>query len=154
METLAWYFPIVTPSGVTLRVHWGTTIVALQIGVALPEIVSLPEERRAAYLGSYRLRITPPNGTAPYDVQLRVRSDDGVLKLSTEPAGTFGGDLTLVPVTEGRFHVTMPSAERVRGLLFDTPGMLLVFEVAGGHARTVKLVGYDGVMAGVGQLMQ
>jgi hypothetical protein len=38
METLAWYIPVVTPEGATLRMHWGTTVVALQIGVEMPRV--------------------------------------------------------------------------------------------------------------------
>ena len=33
METLAYYFPVVGPYEATLRMHWGSTIVALHIGV-------------------------------------------------------------------------------------------------------------------------
>src|SRR5215217_3830600 len=41
METLAWYMPVVTPEGVSLRMHWGTTVVPIQIGVEVPRIVTL-----------------------------------------------------------------------------------------------------------------
>ena len=33
METLAYYFPVVGPYEATLRMHWGSTIVPLHIGV-------------------------------------------------------------------------------------------------------------------------
>jgi hypothetical protein len=33
METLIWYFPVVTPDGTTLRMHWGTTFVEFQVAV-------------------------------------------------------------------------------------------------------------------------
>ena len=33
METLAFYFPVVGPNEATLRMHWGTTIVPMQIEV-------------------------------------------------------------------------------------------------------------------------
>lgn len=34
METLAFYFPVVSRTGATLNLHWGTTIIALDIKVA------------------------------------------------------------------------------------------------------------------------
>jgi len=153
METLAWYFPIVTPAGATLRMHWGRTIVPLQIGVGLPEILSLPEDRRAPYPGSYRVHVVPKNGAAPYDVRFRVRDADGVLKLTSEPANVLGGEQTMIPVTEGRFHVAVPAASAFVAQLYATPGLLLVFETSGGHARSVRLVGYDGIEAGQGEVM-
>jgi hypothetical protein len=36
METLAWYFPLVAPDATTLRLHWGTTFVPIEIGVEAP----------------------------------------------------------------------------------------------------------------------
>ncbi|PYP79143.1 MAG: hypothetical protein DMD35_08895, partial [Gemmatimonadetes bacterium] len=67
METLAWYMPVVTPDGVTLRLHWGTTVVPIHIGVEMPRLVTLPEDQVPQYVGTYRVRMTPRIGE-PYDV--------------------------------------------------------------------------------------
>ena len=54
METLMWYFPVVGPDGATLRMHWGTTQVPMQVSVN-PTVVAaaLAAEERALYVGSY-----------------------------------------------------------------------------------------------------
>jgi hypothetical protein len=33
MEVLAWYFPLVAPYETTLRMHWGTLVLPIRIGV-------------------------------------------------------------------------------------------------------------------------
>src|SRR5688500_2900855 len=43
METLMWYFPVVGPDGATLRMHWGTTFVPMQISIR-PTVVAAPLE--------------------------------------------------------------------------------------------------------------
>ena len=56
METLAWYFPVVTRDGATLRMHWGTTVVPLRITVEPSRTVALSEGQRRPYLGRYTMR--------------------------------------------------------------------------------------------------
>ncbi len=54
METLMWYFPVVGPDGATLRMHWGTTQLPMQVSVN-PTVVAatLTPAERAMYVGSY-----------------------------------------------------------------------------------------------------
>jgi hypothetical protein len=152
METLAWYFPVVTPEGATLRMHWGTTVVPIQIGVEMSRPESVSEERRTPYVGSYRMRITPGAGRQPYDVELVVADVNGFLELRTQPAGAFGdAKVDLVPVLDHRFHLASTQLAKLRDQAFTIPGMLLVFEVANGRARSVELLGYDNSVAGRGQ---
>jgi hypothetical protein len=153
METLAWYFPVVTPEGATLRMHWGTTVVPVQIGVDMARPATLALERRTPYLGTYRMRVTPSSGRQPYDVELVVADENGSLKLRTQPNGAFGAaELDLVPVSDGRFHLASAQIARLEGQLYTEPGLLLVFDLVDGHARTVEMVGYDGRVAGRGQI--
>ena len=54
METLMWYFPVVGPEGATLRMHWGTTQVPMQISVNPTVVtVALAPSERAMYVGGY-----------------------------------------------------------------------------------------------------
>lgn len=152
METLAWYFPIVTPDGATLRMHWGTTVVPIQIGVEMPQLVSLPEERRTPYVGTYHMRVTPSAGRAPYDVDLVISDVNGGLKLHTVPRDAFGGgELEMVPVADRRFHVAYPEVGRFKGQFYTEPGMIFIFEFAGDHASSVQMLGYDNTVVGRGQ---
>ena len=54
METLMWYFPVVGPDGATLRMHWGTTQVPMQVSVH-PTVVAaqLSAADRVQYTGAY-----------------------------------------------------------------------------------------------------
>jgi hypothetical protein len=151
METLAWYFPVVTPEGATLRMHWGTTVVPLQIGVDLPPLETLAPQQRARYVGTYRLHVTPSRGRAPYDVDVAVVDVNGTLKLRPTPRDALGGELDLIPVSSGRFHVTSAQLNGVRGQFYTEPGMLVTFDIGDGGTRTIELTSYDNVVAGRGR---
>jgi hypothetical protein len=153
METLAWYFPIVTPDGAILRMHWGSTVVPIQIGVEMPQLVSLPEDQRALYVGTYHMRVTPSMGRPPYDVDIVIADVNGSMKLRTQPRDAFGGgELDLVPVGDRRFHVAYPNSGKFKGQFYTEPGMIFNFQLADGHARSVEMLGYDNTVAGRGQL--
>lgn len=153
METLAWYFPIVTPDGATLRMHWGTTFVPVQIGVDMPPVVSLPDDQRPLYVGTYRLHVTPSTGRPPYDVDIVVADVDGSMKLHTVPRDAFGSsEMELIPVGDGRFHTAYSSVGKFKGQFYAEPGMIFNFQIAGGHARSVEMLGYDNTVVGRGQL--
>lgn len=151
METLAWYFPVVTPEGTTLRMHWGTTVVPLQIGVDMAPPESLAPQQRAPYVGTYRMHLTPSRSGAPYDVEVAVVDVNGTLKLRPTPRGAFGSELDLVPVSTGRFHLTSAQLSGVRGQFRTEPGMLVTFGIGDGRTRTIELTSYDNVVAGRGQ---
>lgn len=151
METLALYFPIVTPDGATLRVHWGTTFVAMQIGVEMPPLVSLPAEQRPQYVGTYHMRVTPSSG-APYEVDIEIRDEKGALTARARPRDIFGAPVELVPVAEGRFHVAYPDLGKFKGQFYTEPGMIFIFDRANGHAQTVQMLGYDNSVIGKGVL--
>jgi hypothetical protein len=150
METLAWYFPIVTPEGATLRMQWGTTVVPMQIGVDMPQLEPLPPEQRERYVGNYRMHVTP-RGRAPYDVDLAVVDVDGMLKLRSSPRDAFGGELDLIPVAERRLHVASAQLGSLRGQFYTAPGILFIFDVAEGRTRTIEMLTYDNTIVGRGQ---
>ncbi|MEO6528681.1 MAG: DUF2911 domain-containing protein [Gemmatimonadaceae bacterium] len=153
METLAWYFPVVTPDGATLRLHWGTTVVPVQIGVDMARPGPLLSERRTPYVGTYRMRVTPSTGRSPYDVDLVVADENGAMKLKTLPASAFGdGELDLVPISDGKFHLLSAQLPKLEGQFYGAPGLLLVFDLVGGRARSVEMIAYDGRVVGRGQL--
>lgn len=151
METLAWYFPVVTPEGATLRMHWATTVVPLQIGVEMAPLETLAPQQRARYVGAYRMHVTPSRGRTPYDVDVAVVDVNGALKLRATPRNAFGGELDLVPVSSGRFHLLSSQLGAVRGQFYTEPGMLVTFDIGDGGTRTIELTSYDNVVAGRGR---
>lgn len=151
METLAWYMPVVTPEGVSLRMHWGTTVVPVQIGVEMPRLVTLPADQLPQYVGTYAVHMTPRNG-APFDVSFVIRNDAGTLRLKSEPRNVFGGEVFMVPVADGRFHVAYTGGDTFKGQPFTEPGMIFAFQTAGGHARGFEMYGYDDAVMGRGEI--
>ena len=154
METLAWYLPVVTPDGATLRMHWGTTAVSVQVGVDMPRVVKLPSDELPQYVGTYATRVMPPNGTPPYDVDFVIRDDGGTLKIKSQKRDIFGEELVMVPVVDGRFHVAYAGVGTFKGQYFAEPGMIFAFQVADGHARSLELYGYDQTVVGKGELVK
>ena len=65
METLAFYFPIVTRDGATLDLHWGTTIVPMRITVEPSRPPTIAASERARYVGTYRLTPSDPDANIP-----------------------------------------------------------------------------------------
>jgi len=152
METLAWYLPVVTPDGATLRMHWGSTAVSVQVGVDMPRVVTLPSDQVPMYVGTYASKVTPRNGGPPFDVDFVIRDDGGTLKIKALKRDIFGAEVVMFPVTDGRFHVAYASVGTFKGQYFAEPGMIFAFQTANGHARTLELYGYDDAVVGRGEL--
>jgi hypothetical protein len=151
METLAWYMPVVTPEGATLRLHWGTTVVPLQIGVEMPRLVTLPEDQVPQYVGTYKVHMTPRAGVE-YDVDFVIRDDAGTLRVRSQPRDVFGGEVYMVPVVDGRFHVAYTGGDTFKGRPFVEPGMIFAFRTGDGHASGFDMYGYDETVVGKGEL--
>ena len=154
METLAWYLPVVTPDGATLRMHWGTTAVSMQVAVDMPRVVQLPSEEVPVYVGTYAAKLTPRNGGAPYDVDFVIRDDNGTLKIKSLKRDIFGEELVMIPVVDRRFHVAYTGVGTYKGQYFAEPGMIFAFQNANGHAQKLELFGYDETVIGRGELKQ
>ena len=153
METLMWYMPVVTPEAATLRMHWGSTVVDVQIGVDMPRVVTLPSDEVPRYVGTYKMHMTPRVG-APYDVDFVIRDDAGSLRVRTQPRDVFGGEVLMVPVVDGRFHVAYAESGTYKGRPFTEPGMIFAFDRTDGHARAVQRDGYDEAVVGRGELVK
>ena len=61
-ETLTFDFPAVHASGTTLRMHWGTTMVELDIEVESTPLVNITADEAARYVGTYSVDVAmiPP----------------------------------------------------------------------------------------------
>jgi hypothetical protein len=138
METLTWYFPIVGPDGATLRMHWGTTFVPLQISVR-PTIVAahLDPSERAMYFGSYTFEADWAKGA-----QLEVSDSSGrIIASVTSPTMTDGPRFDLVPLGEHRFR----TGYAMGGHVVDLSGSsTVVFTVEGGKVRSFEMLDGNG----------
>ena len=150
METLAWYMPVVMPDGVTLRLHWGTTSVPLQIGVEMPRLATLPSDQVPAYVGTYKTHITPVRGD-PFDVNLIVQDEAGTLTVKSQPRDIFGNRVVMLPVVDGRFHTAYPSVGTFKGQYYAEKGMIFAFKLDGDRATSFEMYGYDDNLVGRGE---
>lgn len=62
METLTFHFPAVRKDGTTLRMHWGTTAIDLDVKVEPTPLVNITAEEAALYEGMYAITVykNPP----------------------------------------------------------------------------------------------
>jgi len=146
METLAFYFPVVTRDGATLDMHWGTTVVALRITVSPSRRQDIPAAERAMYLGRYHLTPNVPDGTVP-ETTLEVTEAGGQLHVRATPA-LWGYDATfdLVPFGhDGEFRLSFYRDGKLFGMEAD--GQLAFRGDSAGHATTIELTQFTRALA-------
>lgn len=147
METLAWYFPVVTRDGATLRMHWGETFVPLRITVDPSKTVALSAGERRPYLGSYSMTLGAGEDPATYAVY--VFEDGDRLRARIEPAVPgVDAEFDLIPASArpGRDHRFNPGWYQ-DGALYDVDAeVALVFTVSGSRASGFELWGRDRVL--------
>jgi hypothetical protein len=137
MDALAWYFPNIAPGGTTLRFHWGTTVMPLNITVQPTRPTALTAADRARYVGTYSMVSELRGFSAPR--ALEVVEEGGRLR-GRLAGGLFGNDpdFDLVPADAHRFS---PGWYR-QGRFFDVEtDMLFIFTVAEGRASAVEFRG-------------
>ncbi len=138
METLMWYFPVVGPEGATLRMHWGTTVVAMEVSVR-PTIVAvtLDSAVRASYVGSYTWEADWAEGA-----QFTVADSAGRLVVAIKaPKETEPITFDLVPVGEHRFRTGHAMGGRVVDM---SSGSMVVFTVDDERVTAFEMRDADG----------
>jgi hypothetical protein len=145
METLAFYFPVVTRDGAMLDLHWGTTIVPMRLTVAPSRPREVGERERARYVGRYRL--TPAGtDTGVMETTIEVSDSAGRLHLRATPA-LWGYDQTvdLVPDrNDGQFRLAFYRDGKPFGMEREA---LIEFTESGGHATGLELRVWSNVLA-------
>lgn len=138
METLMWYFPVVGPDGATLRMHWGTTVVPMQVSIR-PTVVAAPLDRaaRALYVGTYTWEADWAKGA-----QFTVADSAGRLVVAIgEPKAAEPITFDLVPLGEHRFR----TGHAMGGHVVDmTAGSVVTFTVEGGRVVSFEMRDSEG----------
>ena len=145
METLAFYFPVVTRDGATLDMHWGTTVVPMRITVdpSRPPMVS--DSDRASYVGHYRLTPASADGNVP-EMTLAVTDSAGQLHAVATPA-LWGYDpaFDLVPTNrDGEFRLSFYHGGKLFGM--EAEGVI-AFRGAGGRVNAIDFLAFGKVIA-------
>ena len=138
METLMWYFPVVGPDGATLRMHWGTTFIPLDISIR-PTVVAveLDAAQRALYVGSYSYEADWAKG-ASLDV---ADSAGRFIATIRSPTMTEPPTFDLIPLGEHRFRTGRVMGGQVVDL---AAGSTVVFTLDGGRAASFEMRDAEG----------
>jgi len=116
VEVLSFYFPEYAASGTELRMHWGTTYVAMPIEVEPSQRMTVTDDEAEPILGEYRMTMrlgVPPGQEAPvvpFDVY---RAEDGSLRVRTSFGPAFPPDMELLLLPTPAQGIFIP------GLLVD-----------------------------------
>lgn len=150
VEVLTWSFPVVS-AGPELHLQWGTTDVALHIGVnPAGAAATMTPQERAAYVGVYRIEFQ--GRRAGQTALATVFDSAGVLRFrrSAAPDGLYDPQFDLHPTGE---HTFVPVMYK-KGVLFGVePAATIVFGFEGGRATTVTVTAPGGVIASRGTLI-
>ena len=121
METLTFYFPVVTRDGATLDMHWGTTVVPMRIMVdpSRPPDISTSERRDVRRAVSPNAR--QPARTACRRCTLDVTLDGGRLHArATPPLWGYDPAFDLVPFGhDGEFRSSFSRGGKLFGMEVD-----------------------------------
>lgn len=146
LETLTFYFPVVTRDGATLDMHWGATVIPLRITVDPSRPPELSDRERTSYAGRYRLTPAADDGSVP-EMTIDVTGDSGVLHAHATPA-LWGYDETfdLIPVGhDGEFRLAFYRGGKPFGMERD--GQFAFSGDSDGHATTVQFTSIGRVVA-------
>jgi len=146
METLTFYFPVVTRDGATLDMHWGTTVVPLRITVSPSRPQEIPAAERTMYVGRYRLTPNVPDGNLP-ETTLEVTEARGQLHARATPAlWDYDATFDLVPIGhDGEFKLSFYRSGKLFGM--EAEGQLAFHGDSAGHATTINLTQFNRLLA-------
>ena len=145
METLAFYFPVVTRDGATLDLHWATTIVPMRITVEPSRVPTIADDERAMYVGTYRIVPNADDRTVP-EMTLTVTDSAGQLRARATPA-LWGYDETFDLISAGRdrqFRLAFSRDGKLFGM--EAEGVIR-FEESGGRATGLDVLAFNRVIA-------
>lgn len=144
METLAFYFPVVTRDGATLDMHWATTVIPMRITVEPSRPRLIADSERAQYVGTYRL--TPVGQDGVPELTLQVIDSGGHLRARSTPAlWTYDAEFDLVPTNKEReFRPSFYRSGKPFGM--EAEGVL-VFKESDGRATGFDLLAFGRVVA-------
>ena len=143
MEALNWYVHALTPTGATLRMHWGSTFVPITVETEPYGWDQPPARVRASYLGAFAFDTRDPTTGGPMALTIEVLEEDGAL------VGRWAGTpVALVPAGEpGSYHIGFLR----NGALFDVPEeMTLRVRTADGVSTGADLL-WEGEVFGEGR---
>lgn len=145
METLTFYFPVVTRDGATLDMHWATTIIPMRITVEPSRPRTVAESERASYVGVYRITPVGTDGNIP-EMTLAVTDSAGQLRATATPA-LWGYDpsFDLVPTNrDGEFRLSFYHGGKLFGM--EAEGVI-AFRQSSGPSQGLDVLAFGKAIA-------
>ena len=107
METLAFLFPTVHRRGTTLRMHWGRTMIEMDIIVPATKLLNITAEEAANYVGTWQVEVikNPPFTMYSGDIEIEINYENDYLH-SVIGIGPYSDphDLAFFPKAEQVFY--------------------------------------------------
>jgi DUF2911 family protein len=146
IETLTFYFPVVTRDGATLDMHWGTTVVPMRVTVDPSRPPDISERERTSYAGHYRLTPLGPDTTLR-EMDIAVTDSGGQLHArATPPLWGYDETFDLIPLGhDGDFRLSFYRGGKLFGMEAD--GQLAFRGDSAGHATSIELTQNNRVIA-------
>jgi hypothetical protein len=146
METLAFYFPVVTRDGATLDLHWGTTVVPMRIAVDPSRSPEVSDEERGQYVGHYRLTPSSSEATVPAMTLDVTATGNRLHAKATPPLWGYDETFDLVPFGhDGDFRLSFYRGGKLFGM--ETDSQLTFTRDSGDHATGLELSSVGRVVA-------
>ena len=140
METLTFHFPAVRTDGATLRMHWGTTAIDMNIEVESTPLVNITADEAGKYVGKYTVEVQkmPPWSMFSGNMDIELTYENGFLH-SVMNIGPYtdAHDLAFFPHSDQVFFPVM----LMDGVVAQSFGGAVLFEFnmgGSGQAETFE----------------
>jgi hypothetical protein len=146
METLAFYFPVVTRDGATLDLHWGTTIVAIRVTVGPSHPPEVSDSERDRYVGRYRLTPASSDANLPAMTIEVTATGNRLHAKATPPLWGYDETFDLVPFGhDGDFRLSFFRSGKLFGM--ETDAQVTFTGDSSRHATGIELTSVGRVVA-------
>ena len=148
-EVLTWSMPTLSATGGTLAMQWGTTRVAMDVGVPPSLDMTMSERDATPFVGrySYLQRIGPDSGKTK---TLIVMHEGGTLKARWEPNDPYFKTFALIRIAPNWFA---PGVYDDNGQIYEVykPDMTFEFKVTAGRAVSLEVRMDDDTLEATGK---
>lgn len=136
-DVLTWSFPSLRMDGGTIAMQWGTTVVAMQLGVEPSLVSTMASADAQPYLGRYDYSEIDSTGKVTDRKVLTVLYEDGTLKGEFEPKDPYLLRFALIRIAPDWF---VPGIYDKDGVIYEVlrPDLVVEFGRSAGQVTTLS----------------